>query len=61
MSRVFGTLRVLSDDEMKALHETALRILSEVGMRIDYAEALDYLDGAGCKVEKNSSCNQYSR
>jgi len=47
-------MRVLTDDEMKALHDTALRILSEVGMRIGYAEALDYLDGAGCKVEKNS-------
>ena len=54
MSRVFGRIGVLTDDEMKALHATALRILSEVGMRIDYLEALDYLDGAGCIVDKAS-------
>ena len=52
MSKVFGKVSVLTKDEMQALHDTALRILSEVGMRIDHAESLAYLDGAGCKVDR---------
>lgn len=54
MSGVFGKISILSNDEMKALHQTAVRILSEVGMRIDHLDALEYLHGAGCKVEKGS-------
>ena len=52
MSRVFGKISVLSDEDMQALHETALRILSEIGMRIDHAEARDYLAASGCKVDQ---------
>jgi len=51
MSSIFGKISVLTEEEMRALHETALRILSEVGMRIDHEEALSYLDGVGCRVE----------
>jgi trimethylamine--corrinoid protein Co-methyltransferase len=54
MSQVFGKISVLTDGEMRRLHETAVRILSEIGMRIDHAEARDYLDGAGCKVDAGS-------
>lgn len=54
MGNVFGKISVLSHEEMQALHETALRILSEIGMRIDHEEALAYLDGAGCRVDKKS-------
>jgi len=54
MSCVSGKISVLNEGDMLALHETALRILSEVGMCIDHKEALDYLDGAGCRVERTS-------
>ena len=54
MSGVFGKISVLTPEEMQALHDTALRILDEVGMRIEHDEALAYLDGAGCKVDKAS-------
>jgi len=37
---------------MEILHRKALRILAEVGMRIDHDEALDYLRSAGCKVDR---------
>ena len=51
MTQVFGKLSVLTHDEMRSLHDTALRILNEVGMRIEHAEALSHLDGAGCRVD----------
>lgn len=54
MGNVSGKISVLSPEEMQRLHETALRILSEIGMRIDHAEALAYLDGAGCTVDEHS-------
>ncbi|MGQ9554716.1 MAG: trimethylamine methyltransferase family protein [Anaerolineae bacterium] len=54
MGTVSGKISVLSQEDMQALHDTAVRILAEVGMRIDHAEALAYLDGAGCKVDKGN-------
>jgi trimethylamine--corrinoid protein Co-methyltransferase len=54
MSKVFGKISVLTQEEMEALHGAALRILDEVGMRIDHQEALDYLSGAGCRVDRQS-------
>ena len=51
MSHVFGKISVLTPDEMGALHDAAMRILNEVGMRIEHAEALSYLDGVGCRVD----------
>ena len=55
MSRVFGKVSVLTDEEMQSLHEAAVRILDEVGMRIEHAEALEYLDGVGCLVDRKSN------
>ncbi len=54
MSQVFGRISLLGTDEMQALHDTAVRILSEIGMRIEHEGALAYLDGAGCRVDKKS-------
>ncbi len=54
MGNVSGKISVLSPEDMQALHETALRILAEIGMRIDHDESLAYLDGAGCSVDKRS-------
>lgn len=45
-------LRFLSPDEMATVHKNALRILAEIGMQISHQEALDYLDSAGCEVDK---------
>ena len=61
MGNVSGKISVLSPEEMQRLHETALRILSEIGMRIDHAEALAYLDGAGCAVDKHSTSSASHR
>ncbi len=39
--------RVLSESELDAVHETTLRILSQVGVRFDDAEAISILSKAG--------------
>jgi trimethylamine--corrinoid protein Co-methyltransferase len=50
-----ATLRVLSDDELRRVHEGALRILDEVGMCIEYPPALDILEGAGARIDRATS------
>ena len=44
-------LRYLSQEEMDAIHQAALRILERTGMRIDHVQALEYLRAAGCRVD----------
>lgn len=39
---------------METIHRNALRILSEIGMRVDHDEALDYFLAAGCKVDRQA-------
>ena len=51
MSRLFGKIRVLTEQEMRLLHDGALRILERVGMKVHHAGARDYLRRAGCRVE----------
>ncbi|MCK4277508.1 MAG: trimethylamine methyltransferase family protein, partial [Phycisphaerae bacterium] len=43
-------IRFLSAEETETIHRNALRILGQIGMRIDHDEALKYLTAAGCKV-----------
>lgn len=45
-------VRFLVPEEMQTIHRNALRILAEIGMNIDNDEALDYLQSAGCKVDR---------
>ncbi|MCD6364748.1 MAG: trimethylamine methyltransferase family protein [Planctomycetes bacterium] len=52
MNRIKEPLRYLTNDEAETIHRNALRILSEVGMTIDNDEALDYLEAAGCKINR---------
>ncbi len=47
-------VRFLSTEEMEKIHSSALRILAEVGMKVDHDEALDHLEGAGCKVDRET-------
>lgn len=61
MARVHGRLSILTGDEMTALHNTAARILAEVGMRIEHAEALDTLHDAGCRLERGSRVVRFPR
>jgi trimethylamine--corrinoid protein Co-methyltransferase len=54
MNRYLEPLRFYSMEEMGALHRNAVRILAEVGIKIDHHEALDYLQAAGCHVDRNT-------
>jgi trimethylamine---corrinoid protein Co-methyltransferase len=52
MNRPLEPLRFLKSDEMEAIHAAAVQILDETGMWIDCDEALDYLEGYGCRVNR---------
>jgi trimethylamine--corrinoid protein Co-methyltransferase len=41
----------LPEDRLRLIHETALRILAEIGIRTDHAGITEQLAGRGCRVE----------
>ncbi|UMZ74790.1 trimethylamine methyltransferase family protein [Natranaerofaba carboxydovora] len=45
------SLQYLSQEEVEQIHETALDLLENTGMRMPYDVAQDYFKNAGCKVE----------
>jgi trimethylamine--corrinoid protein Co-methyltransferase len=46
-----ATMSVLAKDEIELVHETSLRILSEVGVKIESPSVLELLKEAGAKVD----------
>ncbi|MHC4715487.1 MAG: trimethylamine methyltransferase family protein [Planctomycetota bacterium] len=54
-------VRFLSTEEMETIHDSALAILSDVGMRIDHDEALSCLAGAGCEVDRDGRLVKFPR
>ena len=54
MGKLTEPIRYLDSEEMALIHSSALRILDEIGMRIDCHEALDYLEAAGCRADRDS-------
>ena len=49
-------LKFLSDEEVKAMHEATLHIMSEVGLIWSHKPSLDILLGAGCTLKGNRVC-----
>ncbi|MGI6686481.1 MAG: trimethylamine methyltransferase family protein [Bacillota bacterium] len=47
-------VKVLTDQKIKDIHETALIILDELGVAVFNREARDLLEGAGAVIEKNN-------
>ena len=47
-----ASMRLLSSDEIEQVHSTSLRVLSEVGVKIDSPSVLALMNGAGAKVDK---------
>ncbi len=47
----FPAMSVFSDDEAANMHETALRMLEELGMRVLLPEAVKYYAAAGARVQ----------
>jgi len=49
---ILQPIRVLSSDDMERIHQAALTILHDVGMKIESDAALAYLKKAGCIVDE---------
>ncbi len=61
MGQVRGLLKVLSTEEMDALHDGALSILEETGMWIESPDARSYLGQAGCDVDDGTMRVRFAR
>jgi trimethylamine--corrinoid protein Co-methyltransferase len=46
-----GQYKLLSDDQLEALHDATMEVLSEVGIRMMHNDALDLMKGNGCDVD----------
>ncbi len=46
--------RVLSDGDIQRIHEAALEVMEEAGVRFPSKQALDILEAAGCKVDRET-------
>jgi trimethylamine---corrinoid protein Co-methyltransferase len=57
----FEPLRIFSDDQVEAMHQTALRILEELGMRVLLPEARRILAAAGAAVDEESRMVRFDR
>ena len=51
--RAYDPIRVISDDEVEAIHHAALRLLAEQGMRVLNARAIATFRRAGARVDGN--------
>ena len=51
--RTYDPIRVLSEDQVEAIHLAALTLLAEQGMRVLNARAIEYFRRAGARVEDN--------
>ena len=50
----FEPLRILSDDQVEAIHDASLRILSEIGVEVLGDRTLEAFAGAGAMVDRSS-------
>lgn len=46
--------RVLSDRDIQKIHEAALEVMEETGVRFPSKQALDILESAGCEVDRDT-------
>ena len=51
LKRAFRPLEILSADEIEAIHQASLKVLSEIGMDFNLPEAREMLKKAGAKVD----------
>ena len=49
--RAYEPIRVISEDQVEAIHQAALRLLAEQGMRVLNGTALDHFRRTGARVE----------
>ncbi|MGD2013955.1 MAG: trimethylamine methyltransferase family protein, partial [Desulfobacterales bacterium] len=48
------SLNVMTDDEAHEIHLATLEVLKETGVFVESEEALEVLDGGGCRVERKT-------
>ena len=48
------SLNVMTDDEAHEIHLATLEVLKETGVFVESEEALEVLDGGGCRVERQN-------
>lgn len=58
---ILEPIRVLRPDDMERIHQAALTILQDVGMRIDSDRALGYLRRAGASVDEGTRVVRFDR
>lgn len=49
--RLYDPIRVISDDHLEAIHNAALRVLRDQGMRVLNARAIEYFRAGGARVQ----------
>jgi trimethylamine--corrinoid protein Co-methyltransferase len=53
--------KVLSDDEIRSIHEATVEILSGCGVKIDHPQMLEDLAGLGVEVDREAGVARFSR
>ncbi|NLX03789.1 MAG: hypothetical protein GXY33_01460 [Phycisphaerae bacterium] len=56
-----STLRVLSDSEVRQIHEATIDVLAHCGVKIDSREMLDFLAGKGVTVDRQAGIARFSQ
>lgn len=51
--RPYDPIKVISDDQVQAIHDAALQLLAHQGMRVLNARAIDYYRQAGARIDGN--------
>ncbi|MQY59260.1 MAG: hypothetical protein GH144_06605 [Clostridia bacterium] len=46
-----GQYKVLTDDQIKHIHEATLEVLGDIGVRVEYRPALELMADCGCNVD----------
>jgi len=61
MGNVSGLLKMLSTNEMEELHQSALKILADIGMWIEAENARNYFKKAGCHVNDGTKIVRFPK
>jgi trimethylamine--corrinoid protein Co-methyltransferase len=56
-----GRYRPLNDNQIEQIHQTVLRVFSEVGIQVNHDEALDLFKRAGARVDSHSGIVKYEQ
>ncbi|MBW2681522.1 MAG: trimethylamine methyltransferase family protein, partial [Deltaproteobacteria bacterium] len=54
-----GQYKPLSDEDVEKIHKTSLKIFSEVGVQVNFPEALDLFKEAGASINDSSKIAKF--